>query len=112
VEETAVFIWIGAVSIIGLNGFAAGVSAALYIWGKRIRRGGRIMLAAFAAGSIPAAMIAGIGLSEEGFSGEGSMIVVFVFGVFVAVGAVVSLPGAILVARGLERPGDDFKAFE
>ena len=110
--ETAILIWIGALFVIGVNGFAAGIAALLYIWRRRIRRGGRILLAALTAGILPATLIAVIGLSEEGFSGEGPFIVALAFGLLLAVGSVLSLPGAILVAQGLERPGNEFKAFE
>ena len=101
--ETAILIWIGALFVIGVNGFAAGIAALFYIWRRRIRRGGRIL---------PAALIAVIGVTEEGFSGEGPFIVALAFGLLLAVGSVLSLPGAILVAQGLERPGNEFKAFE
>ena len=67
---------------------------------------------ALTAGILPATLIAVIGLSEEGFSGEGPFIVALAFGLLLAVGSVLSLPGAILVAQGLERPGNEFKAFE
>ena len=109
---TAVLIWVGVVCAVGVNGFAAGIAAMLYIWRKQLRRGARTALAAFAAGTMPATLIAVIGLSEEGFSGEGPLIVSLAFGGIMAVGAAVALPGAMIVARGLERPGDEFRAFE
>src|SRR3989337_2152249 len=102
--ETAVLIWLGAVSVIGVNGFAAGIAAMLYIWRRRLGKSGRALLAAFAAGLLPAVMVGGIGLSEEGFSGDGPLMVALVFGVFALIGSVAALPGAILVAQGLEQP--------
>lgn len=110
--DTAILIWLGAVSVIGVNGFAAGIAAMLYIWRRRIGKSGRALLAALAAGLVPAVMVGGIGLIEEGFSGDGPFMVALAFGVFALIGSVVALPGAILVARSIEQPSDDYRFFE
>ena len=110
--ETAILIWVGVLLVILVNGFAAGVAAMLYIWRRKIRTGGRTALAALAAGIVPGTLIAVIGLSDSSFSGEEPWIIALTFGAFLAIGSVVALPGALVVARKLEAPGDEYRTFE
>ena len=112
-EGAVILIWVGFVSLIGINGFAAGVVAILHAWRSKMRRGGRILLASFAAGALPASLIfvamlteAEVGVAEEPIAMMlGSAMILVLSGVL-------SLPGAIVVARRLERPGNEFRAFQ
>ena len=108
-----VLAWVGLASIVGLNGFAAGVAAVLYAWRSGLRRGGRTFLASVLAGFLSASSFIGLGLlGSPELATEEPWILVGVFGGLFAVATVISGPGALLVARKLEKPGDDFRAFE
>lgn len=106
--SAVILIWLGFVSLIGLNGFAAGVVAILHAWRRKMRRGGRILLASAAAGSLPTSVIFVIMMTES----EELVVVALGLVMVLAVSGVLSLPGAMIVARKLERPGDQFRAFE
>ncbi len=111
--DALVLSWLGAVSVIGLNGFSAGVAAMLFGWKRSIPRWGRIMFAVMAAGLLPSSMAGLAALSPAEFDLEGEAgVVIAMFGALLAVGGLVSLPGAWLITRRLERPGDEHRAFE
>jgi len=112
VLETIVVVgWVSLTGIVGLNGFAAGIVAVLHAWRSPMRPGNRTFLASAASGSLPASyMIVVPAASGEAASEFGIMLLVSA--VLLAVGTVVSLPGAIIVSRKLASPGDDYRAFE
>ena len=102
--------WMLIVTLVGLNGFAAGVVAVLHIWRRETRRRTRILLASVAGGLLPMSP-----LLAFAFGGEVTgvpLVLVIVAGVFSAMAAAASLPGAVIVARRLEGPGDAVRAFE
>ena len=111
--EAVILSWFAIVSIIGLNGFAAGLAAILYLWRRSLRRGSRATIAAAVSGFLPATIFIPMALTDREFvAGDGIMIAAVGFTTFWAVAMAVSLPGALIVARKLEAPGDDFRAFE
>lgn len=105
-------IWTILVSIVGLNGFAAGMAAVLHVWRPQQRRRDRALKAAAITGFLPAsllapAMIGGFSAGSEALTG-----LIIGFAAIYLISSVVSLPGATIVARSLERPGDAYRAFE
>lgn len=112
--EWVIGIWAILVSVIGFNLSAAGMVAILHAWGSKMRRGGRIMMAALVAGLLPASALIAVGLADTVWSSspEEPFVMALAFGMVLAVATVVSLPGALIVARKLEAPGDDYRAFE
>jgi len=100
--------------MLGLNGFAAGMVASLSIWRRRMRRSARIVSASALAGLLPASIFVIAGASElfGTSASEESAVWAFVVGLVLIVAAAVSLPGAIIVGRKLDRPGDEYRTFE
>ena len=109
--ETFSATWVILVLIVGLNGFAAGVVALLHAWRRTQRRRSRVLTAGAVAGSLPAVLLLPLMLLDISWEVEAPMAFIGA-GVFSAIAFVVSLPGAIVVARKLEGPGDAYKAFE
>jgi hypothetical protein len=109
--DFAIGIWAILISIVILNGCAAGVVAILHAWGSKMRRGGRALAAVLVTGLLPAAMILP-GFFRTGVFGEESTVVVLGLAMILVLSSVVSLPGALIVARKLEAPGDEFRTFE
>jgi hypothetical protein len=112
-EEIVIFAWLGIVGVIGLNGFAAGVAAALHLWQSRMRRAPRILLAAGVTGMLPASLILAMGLTDRSFlMGEGPLVMLAAFAMLFGPGAVLALPGAVVITRKLAQPNVDYRAFE
>jgi hypothetical protein len=110
--EPFIAIWTILVSIIGLNGFAGGVAAVLHTRRDKKRRRTRILTAAAMAGLLPACVMILPMLEAVSIGAEAPIaLVIGVGGVFLMTMAV-SLPGAIVVARRLEAPGEEYQAFE
>ena len=106
-------IWFAIALIIGLNGFAAGSSAILYLWRPRVRRAARIVTAVLLSGFLPASVLIPVAIASGAFAGgEGPIVFGIGFVAFFALAGAVSLPGALIVARKLEKPGDEFLTFE
>lgn len=100
-------------AVVSFNLCAAGVAAVLHAWRSKMRRGGRTVLASAVAGFLPASSIMAIGIlgSPENIT-QDAAVYAAIFGICFAVATLVSLPGAIIVARKLEAPGNDHRAFE
>jgi hypothetical protein len=66
------------------------------------------------AGFIPTSIIVAIGVSEEiaGGSAEEPMIVALACVMIQLIATVVSVPGALIVGRKLDGPGDAYRTFE
>jgi hypothetical protein len=112
-DEIVIFAWLGIVGVIGLNGFAAGVAAVLHLWQSRMRRAPRIVLAAGVTGLLPASLILVMGLTDRTFlMGEGPFVMLVVFAILFGPGAVLALPGAVVITRKLAQPNVDYRAFE
>ena len=101
--------------IIGFNLCAAGVAAILHAWRSKMRRPVRVVAAAAATGALPASTLIVAGLVQVGWpttSAEEPFIAALAFALVMGLTMLASLPGAFIVARKLEAPGDDFRAFE
>ena len=112
--EWVVGIWAIVVGIAILNLCAAGVAAVMHAWRSKMRRGGRIVTAAAVTGFLPASTLLAAGIAETAWSStaEEPLVMGLAFAMLLTIGMVVSLPGALLVARKLEAPGDDYRSFE
>lgn len=109
-----ILIWMGLFWIIGINGFAAGLAAVLYLWRGQYRHRSRTLLASALTGALPASMFIAIGAMDSTLSagmetGIG-FTVAFVFAL--VINGLFSLPGAIIVSRKLDGGGDAFRSFE
>ena len=112
-SDTVIVLWAGLVFALILNGCAAGVVAMLHAWRSSMGRGGKAVAAGFATGVGTGAMFMTFAIDDLTTSDtEGPLVVGLALAVFVAIATVVSLPGALIVARKLDRPGEDFRAFE
>ena len=105
-------LWAIVISIIALNVFSIGIVAVLHLWRRRQSRGGKVLIAAVCTGLLPASlMVPSLLLSVSiGATAPAGLLIGAVV-VFVAA-MVVSLPGALIVARKLDAPGEDYRAFE
>ena len=112
-NDALILTWFGVVSLIGLNGFAAGTAAMMSSASRRISRWGRIVFSVLMAGMLPASAVILVLLVPAEFGlGEELRNPLPVFGTLLVIGAAVSLPGAWLITRKLEKPGEEFHAFE
>jgi hypothetical protein len=111
VSEWIILGWVMLVTVLMLNGTSAGVAALLHCWPGRFGRGGRILLAALAAGALPASFLIVVPLASAEALGQPSSLMLGMALVF-AVGAGLALPGAIVVTRKLAKPGEEYRAFE
>jgi hypothetical protein len=108
--EWVIGIWAFVVAIVGLNLCAAGMAAILHAWRSQMRRGGRAVLASALSAILPSSFLVVVPLTEGWGEWESGWILAIAMAL--ALGTVVSLPGSLFVARKLEAPGDDFRAFE
>lgn len=109
--EAVILGWVGVTGLIGLNGFAAGIVAVLHEWRSSLRRASRIVVASTTSGLLPASYFMVIPAATAAERGEFGVMALAGAVVFV-IAAVASLPGAIVLARKLARPGDEFRTFE
>ena len=107
---------LGLMLVLALNGLAAGVAAIFHAWRVRLPRESRVFFASVAAAVLPAGVIvllAIVGASQPGTRATlGPMEFLLIFGACTVAGIIVSLPGAVVVARKLESPGEDYRTFE
>jgi hypothetical protein len=109
-----VIVWLSVVSLVGLNGFAAGVAAALHIWVGGMRRRRIAILASVVSGFLPASMLVvtgGLGRRPVSFF-EDPFVVAAAFAIALGFAALLSFPGATIVARKLDGHRDAVRAFE
>ena len=112
-SETVFAIWVIAVLIVLLNGCAAGVVAILHARRATLRRGRRVMTAAAVTALLLASMFIPFALADFSSTGmEEPIVIGLTLAMVFAVSLVVSIPGALIVARKLEAPGEEFRAFE
>lgn len=112
-ETVITMSWLTIVSIIGLNGCAAGFATMIYLWRRRLRGGPRAMLAAAASGLLPASVFLPMAFTDREFvGGEGPLVAAIAFVVVWGIATCVALPGALTVGRRLEAPGQDYRSFE
>jgi hypothetical protein len=110
-SEWIILGWVTLVTVLTLNGTSAGVAALLHCRPGRFGRGGRILLAALAAGALPASFLVVVPLADATTRGQPAYLVLALALVF-AVGAGLALPGAIVITRKLAKPGEHYRAFE
>lgn len=105
-------LWTLLVGIIGLNGFAAGMVAVLHVWRSKRPRRSRVLIAATITGLVPAALAAPAMLVDmsSGMVAPVGLLIGIAVACVLAMAA--SLPGAVIVARKLDGPGDAYRAFE
>jgi hypothetical protein len=111
-SEAILAIWVSFVLIVILNGCAAGVVAILHAWRSSMRRGGRVIVAVAVTASLPAIMFVPAFIGDSLNPAEEPVVMVIAMSAIFVVAFVTSLPGAVIVARKLEAPGDEFRAFE
>ena len=95
-----------------LNGFAAGVAAAFHVWRPRQPRRSRILTAAAVAGLIPAMIAVPTLLMDVSMGARAPFGLVLGVAVISVVAMVASLPGAVIIGRKLDGPGNAYTAFE
>jgi hypothetical protein len=105
-------IWAIVVGVVGLNGFAAGTVAVVHLWKRQQSRGGKVLIAAISSALLPTSLIVPGMLLSASVGGTAPAYVVLGAIMMFAMSLVASLPGAIVVARKLEKPGDEYRAFE
>jgi hypothetical protein len=105
-------IWIFLVFLVLLNGFAAGTAAVLHVWRSGQSRQSRAVTAAAITGLVPAIMMIPAIIAQGSF--EVPSLVGSIVGIAVLCGLTmaVSLPGALIIARKLDGPGNAYAAFE
>jgi len=105
-------IWAIAVFVVVLNGFSAGLTAFFHLWRSKQARRSRALTAAAITGLIPLVVAAPAVLTQTS-NGTVSVVGFIVgFGVLSVLTMAVSLPGAVIIARKLDGPGDAYRAFE
>ena len=95
-----------------LNGFAAGVAAALFLWRRKGSRALRTTQAALASGIAVAMLFSGVLLDEMSYGVEGPLVLFVSMLVFVGVGSAIAVPGALVMSRKIETGqdvGDTFR---
>jgi len=111
--DLALAIWMIIVLIVMLNGCAAGVIAILHIRRSTMRRGSRVAIAAAVTGFLPVSLVIPFAIADLGPTGsEGPLVVFLGLTMILGVGMLFSLPGALILARKLEAPGGEYRAFE
>ena len=110
-SELVMVSWAFVVFIVLLNGCAAGIAALFHTRRSEMRRGSKIVGAILGTGLITAGMI-GPWTIEGMAEGEGPLIPLLVLILIMVVAMVVSVPGAVIITRRLEVPGDEFRTFE
>lgn len=108
--------WIGLWTLVFftvlLNGFAAGVAAALHVWRPEQLRRSRVLTAAAVAGLIPAMIAVPPMLMDISVGARAPFGLVLGVAVISVVAMAASLPGAVIIARKLDGPGNAYTAFE
>jgi hypothetical protein len=110
-SEIPVLVWLGTVTLLAVNGAAAGIAAGLQTASRRMPRAGRIAISAVTAALLPTSVLILplIDPIEFGVDLEAGLVL---FALMFGGGTVGSLPGAWLMTRRLERARDEFRAFE
>ena len=110
--ETIIGIWAVGFSVFVLNGFAAGLAAALHVWRKDQPRRSRVLTAAGITALVPV-VITLPAIYFEVSTGASAVVPVIVgFAFICGVTMAISLPGAVIIARKLDGPGEAYRAFE
>ena len=105
-------IWVVFVFLVLLNGFAAGMAAVLHVWRSGQRRRSRIVTAAALTGLVPTVMIFPAVFEQELAGGAQLAGMIVGMGMMFGLSTVVSLPGAVIIGRRLDGPGDAYRTFE
>ena len=112
-SETVFGLWVLVVLAVLMNGCAGGVAAILHRRRQTFRRAGRIVSAAGLTGLISTSMLLPIAsIDPQWAESGGPMILGLALAAVFVIATVISLPGAVFVARRLEAAGDGFRVFE
>ena len=106
--QALIGLWTLVLFIVLLNGFSAGVVAGLHVW----RRRQRILAAAAVAGLVPAAIAVPSRLIDISVGTQAPFALVVSIAVMSLVTMAASLPGAMIIARKLDGPGNAHMVFE
>lgn len=109
---TLVGIWSIVVFFVGINLAAGGVAAILHVRRKGQPRRGRVLTAAAIVALLPTALVIPAMLIPASIGGVAPVGMIVAVVLVFAFGFAGSLPGAVIVARQLDKPGDDYRAFE
>ena len=105
-------LWAIVFALFVLNGFAAGIVAALYVWGGNQARRSRALTAAGITGLVPLVMALPAVLYQAS-TGETPVVALIVgFAMVCGLAMAISLPGAVIIARKLDGPGGAYRTFE
>ncbi|MBO9519075.1 MAG: hypothetical protein J7493_13495 [Porphyrobacter sp.] len=98
--------------VVAMNGFSAGVAAVQFLWPSGRRRGARVLIAVTWAALV--AIGWSIPLMPAKIAGGSTPVVYYVMatGFLFAFIMILSLPGALIVSRKLERQSAPIRAFE
>lgn len=94
-----------------LNGFAAGMAAAVYLSRRKWSRRRRNLVSVGLTGLVQVLMFSGIAIFAPSAVEEPALVVAFLLLVIGGGGALISLPGALVMSRKIERGpslGDTF----
>jgi len=112
-SDMALTIWVIVVLVILLNGCAAGVVAILHVRGSKMRRGSRVATATAVTGFLPASMFIPFAISDVALTGsEEPLVIAIALVMSFGLAMVLSLPGALVMSRKLEAPGEEYRTFE
>ena len=110
-SETAALIWGFALFGGLISGCGAGIAATLHARGK-LRRAGKVCGACIVTGLITAGIFAPFAFTDAALADNGPAIMVLVLALIFVIAMIVALPGAVMITRRLEAPGEDYRAFE
>lgn len=112
-SEMAVGAWIFIVLAVLMNGCSGGVAAVLHRRRHTFRRAGRIATSALVTGLISTSMILPVASVDPQWADSGGpLILVLALAAVLAIATLICVPGAFLIARRLEGPGDEYRTFE
>jgi uncharacterized membrane protein YhaH (DUF805 family) len=110
-SETVALIWGFALFGALINGCGAGMAATLHARG-RLRRGGKVWGACIVTGLITAGIFAPFAFTDAQLADDDPVTLVLVLVVIFVIAMIVALPGALMITRRLQAPGDDYRTFE
>ena len=112
-SETLAGIWIVVVLVVMLNGCAVGVVAWLHTSRRTMRRGAKIAISVFVTALLPASLFFPFVVADlTPTGGEEPIIIAVALAMVFVLSAAAALPGAYIMSRKVEAPGDEYRTFE